>query len=110
MNYDKREDIEKDYTWDLTTRYKTDEEWEKEFLDTKKDLKSLSKFESKVMQSADNLYDTLEEYFKLLQKVIKLFVYAELKRDEDLSNNNYSLMLNKAEHLYNDLSVASAFI
>ena len=30
MDFDKREDVNKEYTWNLTTRYKNDKAWEKE--------------------------------------------------------------------------------
>ena len=30
MNYKKREDVPKEYTWDLTTRYKDNDKWLKD--------------------------------------------------------------------------------
>ena len=38
MDFDKREDVSKEYTWNLTTRYKTDKAWEKEYDALRKDV------------------------------------------------------------------------
>jgi oligoendopeptidase F len=110
MDYEKREDIELDYTWDLTTRYKTDEDWEKEYEILKKDIKKISKYEGILLKSANNLSDALDEYYDLMTTLYKLYIYANLKHDEDLGNNKYSLMLSKALNVYTEFATLSSYI
>jgi oligoendopeptidase F len=110
MDYNKREEIEEKYKWDLTTRYKNDEAWEKDYEKIKKSLKDISKYEKNLTKSADNLLDALDTYFKLETKLNKLYGYAFLKHDEDLSVSKYSLYLNKAYGLFNEFISLSSYI
>jgi oligoendopeptidase F len=110
MDYKNRNDIPLEYTWDLTTRYANDTEWNKDYLLLIKEIKEISKYEGKVLSSVSNLYNTLEEYFKLSVSLDKLITYAHLKHDEDLSNDTYSLMYNKAYNLYVEFLSLSSFI
>src|SRR5574344_12756 len=110
MDYKNRNDIPLEYTWDLTTRYANDTEWNKDYLLLTKEIKEISKYEGKVLSSVSNLYNTLEEYFKLSVSLDKLITYAHLKHDEDLSNDTYSLMYNKAYNLYVEFLSLSSFI
>lgn len=110
MDYKNRKEVDKELTWDLTDRYKSDEEFEKEYKSLKKQIKKITKYENILLKSVDNLYDALEEYYKIISKLSKLYVYSSLKHDEDLSNAKYNLYLNDAYALYNEFIVLSSFI
>lgn len=110
MNYKKREEAPIKYTWDLTSRYKNDEAWDKDYNKLKKNINDISKYQNKVMDSANNLYNTLEDFYDYETKLSKLYVYAMLKQDEDLGNSKYSSYLNKAYSLYNEFITSSSFI
>lgn len=110
MDYNKREDVPKEYKWDLTKRYLTDEAWEKDYKKAKRSLKNITKYEKEVISSPESLFNTLEEYFKIDTLLTKIYLYASLKHDEDLGNNEYSLMLNKAYALYNAFVSLSSYL
>jgi len=110
MDYNSRNEVNEKYKWDLTTRYKSDEAWEKDYEKIKKSLKNISKYENIMMKSADNLYNALETYYNIETKLSKLYVYAHLKHDEDLSVGKYSLYVNKAYALYNDYISLSSYM
>lgn len=110
MNYKKREDAPKEYTWDLSTRYKNNDNWLKDYNIALKQIDKISLFKNKVLESPRSLFDTLELKFNLTIQIEKLYLYARCKLDENIENNEYSLMLNKALSLYNNFLLKEAFI
>ena len=84
MEYKTREAVPNEYKWDLTTRYKSEKEWEKDYLRLVDKIKEISEFKGKVVNSSENLFKTLNKYFEIDMQLGKLFVYASLKDTEDL--------------------------
>lgn len=110
MDYNERCEINEEYTWDLTSRYKNDAAWEKDYEDTKKIIKKIAKYENTLGKSDDNVLDALDMYYDLDRRITKLYVYASLKHDEDLKVSKYSLCLSKAYTLFNEFSMQASFI
>lgn len=110
MEYNNRNEVEKDYKWDLTSYYKTAKDWEKDYLKIKTEYSKIKEYKGKVTKSANMLYQTLEEYFAYDARLAKLYVYANLKHDEDLENSENALMLSKIHKTYTDFISLSSFI
>lgn len=110
MEYKNRKETPKAYKWDLTSYYKDDKEWEKDYLKIIKEFKNIKSYEGKVTKSANMLYQTLEEYFAYESRLTKLFVYASLRHDEALEDADASMLYNKIYKTYNDFCAASSFI
>ncbi len=110
MEYKNREDVPNEYKWDLSTRYKTEEDWEKDYNKLSEEIKEISNFKGKVTGSSDYLLKTLKKYFEIECKLVKLFVYADLKNKEDLGNNADKLMLDKASNLFTQFSLKSSYL
>lgn len=110
MEYKNRKETPKAYKWDLTSYYKDDKEWEKDYLKIIKEFTNIKSYEGKVTKSANMLYQTLEEYFAYESRLTKLFVYASLRHDESLEDADASMLYNKIYKTYNDFCAASSFI
>lgn len=110
MEYNNRNEVEKDYKWDLTSYYKTAKDWEKDYLKIKTEYSKIKEYKGRVTKSANMLYQTLEEYFAYDARLAKLYVYANLKHDEDLENSENALMLSKIHKTYTDFISLSSFI
>ncbi len=110
MEYKNRKETPKAYKWDLTSYYKEDKEWEKDYLKIIKEFENIKSYEGKVTKSANMLYQTLEEYFAYESRLTKLFVYASLRHDEALEDADASMLYNKIYKTYNDFCAASSFI
>lgn len=110
MEYNNRNEVEKDYKWDLTSYYKTAKDWEKDYLKIKTEYSKIKEYKGKVTKSANMLYQTLEEYFAYDARLAKLYVYANLKHDEELENSENALMLSKIHKTYTDFISLSSFI
>ena len=72
----KRDEIEEKYKWDLSSIYKSDEEFENDYNVVKEEIKEISKYRDNILKSADNLSRFLETYFGLSRKLEKLYMYA----------------------------------
>ena len=95
----KRSDVELSQTWDLTSIFKNDEEWEKEIL----------KYENIMVENIDNLKATLKLDEDLSKRMDKLYTYAHLKGDEDSTNSKYQEYNNRALSLYSRWATNATF-
>lgn len=110
MDYNNRDEIEINYKWDLTNRYQNDDLWEKDYLSLRKQLKNILNYQDTLNKSMNNLYRCLEDFFDIQVRILKLYIYANCKLDENLDNNKYSLMDNKAYSIFSEFSEYSSFI
>lgn len=83
-NYNKREEVPQKYQWDLTSRYKSVAAWQNDLKEAKSKVSVISKYKGKLFES-DNLYHALEEFYNYENLIVKLYHYANLRSDEDLS-------------------------
>ena len=61
---DNRAHLEEKYTWDLTTIFATDADWETEYESTVQDLKKASAYAGHLLDSAKNLLEATELYYE----------------------------------------------
>ena len=106
----KREEIEEKYTWDLTTIYKSDEEWYKELDSVSKEIEKIPSFKDKIVSSSKDLLNYLKFDEKLTRRVYKLYYYAHLKHDQDTTNTTYQTMEGKISDLLQKQSELSSFV
>ncbi|GAA0593271.1 oligoendopeptidase F [Virgibacillus siamensis] len=106
----KRSEIPVEHTWKLEDIFSTDEEWEKELQALKNDLPSIEKFQGKIAESAQNLYDVLKLQDELSERLGKLFTYAHMKNDQDTTNSKYQEMNAKAENVLTIASSSMSYI
>ena len=100
----KREEILEEYKWDLTTIFKDLKEFTSFYEETKKKIENFVKFQSHVMDNGHTLYDTLTSYYEISRRVEKLYSYAHMLSDQDVSNNQNQELV---ERVFNLLDMAS---
>src|SRR5699024_4375988 len=92
----KREEVPIEKTWDLTTIFKTDEDWETAYDEAAKEVAKLNEFQVTLADGADQLLNVLETIHAAMRKDENLNVYSNLKNDQDTRNNTYHAMNNRA--------------
>mgnify|MGYP001176804663 CR=1 FL=1 len=95
----KREEVPEALTWDLTTIFPTDEAWETEYENLRKELPKIETFQNTLHESAERLLDLLQLQDQLSERLGKLYVYAHLRYDQDTTNSFYQGINQKAESL-----------
>lgn len=103
-----RSSIDNRFKWSIEDLYKNDELWESEYTLYSDKLKEIAKYKDKL--NPDNLYTCLKLKDQIFQQVEKLYVYANLKGNEDSTNTKYQGYCIKADALIAGASEISAFI
>jgi len=106
----KRDEIEEKYKWDLSSIYKSDEDFEKDYNVLKEEIKTIEKYRGNILINADNLYNFLETYFGLSRKLEKLYIYAHLNHDSDTTLDKYQVLYGKVSNLYQEFDELTTFI
>lgn len=92
-----RKDVPEKLTWDLTTVYKTDADFEKDFSAVQDQLPVIAQLAGSLENGADALLKATGLYLDLNRKLEKVYVYAQLKNDQDTSETKYQAMFSRVE-------------
>ncbi|WP_305067594.1 oligoendopeptidase F [Lactobacillus sp. S2-2] len=104
-----RNDVPKDLTWDLTTIFKDEEEFELSFNQVFKQVEKLSDLKGTLSNSANDLLFVIKKIFSVNRLFEKLFVYAELKSDVDTSNSKNQGLVSRVESLATKVDEAQSW-
>ena len=104
----KRSDIEEKYKWNLDDYYK-DNQWDKELSALTKLLSTFEKYNGKLKDKV-TILQCLKKEDEFSKRLEKLYVYASLRRDENLADNSSQIMCNKVMTLSSQASMATSFI
>src|SRR5699024_2465636 len=105
-----RKDIPEHLTWDLTTIFVSEEEWEREYKALEADIPSVQAYQGKIGESADTFYELFDLQDKLSDRLGRLYTYSHLKSDEDTANTHYQSLNQRAQHLITRASSMMSFI
>jgi len=106
----KRNEIAKEYTWNLESIFPTDEDWEDSFKAVQQRLPELEALKDTLAQSGQALLTVLQKRDEVLEKLETLLVYASMRRDEDTTNSTYQGMFDRAMQLYVHASTVASYI
>lgn len=104
-----RNKVDIKYKWDLKYLFKSDKDWERSFLDFKKNINKIEAFKNKKFTRA-NILKCLSIYFDLSQKLSNLYVYAKMRLDEDAGVSVAQQMYKQVESVYVEFSESTSYI
>lgn len=105
-----RSEVEEKYKWNLTDIYRSDEEWEAELKWVENNLNEYKKFEGKLSDSPEKLLACFKFDEEIGSKLERLYLYAMLSKDSDMSNTKYQAFDDRIKAVYSKAMTASAFI
>jgi oligoendopeptidase F len=105
-----RDEIEEKYKWDVSHIYKTDSEWENDFVWVENQIPGYAKFLGKLAKGADALLNCLKFNDEIGIKLDRLSLYAMLSKDSDMNSQNSQAMHDRIQSLYAKASSLSSFI
>ena len=105
----KRSEVSDDAKWDLSSLYKSDEEFLKDYDYLVGNYKKYKDFEGKLNNAKDiyNFFIFDEEFSKKYEAACN---YSSLKFDEDVTNFKYQEISGKMDKLSTDISEVTSFI
>lgn len=100
--------------WNVEAMYPNLEAWEKEFVslttgDSHPRWPALAALKSTLDQGPDKVKQALDLQFQLHRQLDKLYTYAHLKHDEDITDNAYKQAYNRITTRYHDFVEESAW-
>ena len=104
-----RSDIDAKFKWDIKAMYPDEAQWEKDIADCVSAAEKFTRFQGKVTDSSDILFEALDEKDKIWRKLEHAFVYAAMKKDEDNRVDKYQSMDDKCGSAIAKVSAAMSF-
>lgn len=105
-----RNEIDKQYTWDLEKIYSSTLDFDDDCEKVKNLIDELSKYENNMMDSSNIFYEAIRLSFEIERIIDKLYSYTSLSFDLDTSNNECQELCEKVGNLHSDYVKASYFI
>ena len=103
-----RNQIEKEYLWDLATLYTSDEEWEKHFSTMDEKIQKVTSFVGK-LNTPQNMKAYLDYQTSISKEIENLFNYASLRRSEDTRESYPQQMYARIYGKYVTLATLDSF-
>lgn len=104
-----REEIKDEYKIDTKSLFENNEEFEKELDKVSKEINDITKFNNKLFDG-NNLLECLILSESLSRKIMRLYTYAHLNNDFDLSVNIYNEYVGKVIKVYTEYNSLSSYI
>lgn len=97
-------------TWDLSSLFESDDEWETAFTKWQKEIKKYAKFKGTLGEGPEQLAKLLKFDSKFDRQGERLGSYAFLKTAEDATNSTYQRMVGRYQNSASEAGQASSFI
>lgn len=105
-----RSKVNKKYTWNKESVFKTQQDWENALQELLKDIPSLKKHQGKLGESLANLLNGITAIEKLTHRAQTLFMYAQFEYAVDATNQNSAAMVGKAQSMFGQIAAATSFL
>jgi len=111
-----RKEVEIDDQWDVASLYPSLEAWKKDFSELTKDRTEkgcwphLGSYQGKIGEDSGKLTSLLNDTLDIERRLYKLYTYAHLRHDEDVSNETYKEVYDKISLLYYDFQNETSWV
>lgn len=105
-----RNEVDYNYTWDLSLIYKNEKDYENAIKETRKLTDEfIGKYKNKV-NTAEKIIQSLKDYCIILELITQISTYANLALSTDYGNTeNYKKSIN-ADEFYNEINTKISFL
>ena len=104
-----RADVAPELKWDLTLIYATDDEAQQALVAIKRQAGEFKRYQGTLKQGGEALLKALQALLALNRQAEKLYVYAEMKNDQDTTNAQYQGLFAQAEQLLTTVAQQTAW-
>ena len=105
-----RSEIDSNYMWDLTTIYKTDDDWNNDFELVSTRINDIKKYEGILLKNAKTLLEYCKTSDSIDRAIYKLYYYAHLKHDQDTTVTYYQELVQKITNLLQEYSKLTSYV
>jgi oligoendopeptidase F len=104
-----RDQVPEHLTWNLSSIYATNRDWEEEFAAVAASVSSLSRFDGQ-LKSAEVLAEALLARDAVGSTLEKLYVFAHMRLDQDTTNDLYKAMYSRVRTLWNKATETTSYL
>lgn len=105
-----RSEVKKEDTWDVESIYKSLKIWQQDYEKCRKEISYLEGQKDSFLKDAKHFKDFILLSDKVERQLEKIYVYANLKSNEDMANTRYQELLGKGLNLYQEYSEKTNFV
>jgi len=105
-----RQEIPEEFTWDLTTMYADDHDWEEDLARIEAMIPEVEMAQGTTGQNAEALLRVLEMKDRVSMQMSRLYVYARMRKDVDGTDPSGHALDTRAASLSARISAALSFI
>ena len=95
-----RSKVNKKYTWNAESVFKSKKAWDAEVKNILADLPSIKKYEGRLGESAETLVEAFDQVEDLMKRLMHVFMYAGFSYTVDTTNQTSAAMFGKAQSVY----------
>ena len=104
-----RDEIDKQFKWNIEDMYASQEDWEKDFAEAETMSEEFTSFSGRAGESSETLLGALRTRDALWLKAERVYVYAQMKSDEDNRVSLYQELSRRAQALFARISARTSF-
>lgn len=105
-----RNKINKKYIWNAESIFKTQKAWDEEVANILRELPGIKKYEGRLGESTETLFEVLDRVEKLMKRVMHIVMYAGFSYNVDTADQNAAAMYGKAQTMFGQVAGAISFI
>jgi oligoendopeptidase F len=105
-----RNKVDRKYTWNSESVFKSQKEWEVEVMSILKGLPDIKKYEGKLGESPEILLEAITATEALMKRVAYTFMYAGFSYNVDTTNQKSAALFGKAQGMFGRVMAAVSFI
>ncbi|HMV28419.1 MAG TPA: oligoendopeptidase F [Anaerolineales bacterium] len=105
-----RKQVNKKYTWNAESVFKTAKDWEAALKAVVEDIPNVKKFEGKLGESPETLYEGMQAIEKISLRAQTIFMYAQFAYAVDTTNQESAAMVGKAQGMAGQVFAAISFL
>ncbi len=105
-----RSEIQKEDQWDLESMFANLDEWNLDYNKAKEMGENFESYKGKVVESSENLLNTLVDQGELIRKTSHLYSYARMRLDEDTRKASSQELADRAMGLFVEVQDKISFV
>lgn len=105
-----RSEIQKEDQWDLESMFANLDEWNLDYNKAKEMGENFESYKGKVVESSENLLNTLVDQGEIIRKTSHLYSYARMRLDEDTRKASSQELADRAMGLFVEVQDKISFV
>lgn len=105
-----RSEVKKEDTWDVESIYRSIKDWQEDYDDCRSKITNLEEQKDTFLKDSKHFKDFILLSDKVERQLEKIYVYANLRNNEDTTNTTYQELLGKGLNLYQEYSEKTNFV